>query len=1478
MFNRLANLPGAHLLHSAGSKRNAAVAPPSPAQPVDLFQRSLDRRAKAASAPPPAVTGSAAPLSDPRRSALPAKKTATLDRLKNIVRGHPHTGGNKALIFSASRAREGPLTLQLPAAEQIKAEDRASLVAGAHTLAQRVDTLMATSLAVPLEGERSEAEEPSLLKSAWQKVWPAELFKGGTLKQLVDDDPRYKMVNPVSHEQTEHSEFARLTLLNNVSNGLDELKRAHAAFDHALTAFKDKEAECLAARGRVDQARSRLAPGGAAPADAAALAQARQDLSQAGDDLTRLDAERGHLDAALAVPERGLDQATRGLHAAVTLGAKLDIATHALSTDLLHRKTQFVAEQVRLCQRRLHDTPGQIDDLHALHHGLQAKVELCRIGETDSLIELRLVQGEIAQLTKKVARQEAELHAMRSRLAGDEILPALSWEMAQQLDGDKLELKLLHDILPETTMACERQRRQSHQARAELDAFKPGYAAKLGELTAGDAELTRVAAALDKKVEAARELAERSAVFDLAHQEQALKVIVAAAPGFRARDRVGPGADAFRNQLQRVADQLAPDVLADERAIPRMAKMEIISRAVAKVAGGDPQQGADLLRELMSHPSEHWTPPPSAPAHADAAGAEPSPKLRALFHKMAKVPRGMELLNEIGALHGDAHGGAALGKDQLEALHSYWLADIAHGEESDPAVRAWLDSAKSVATHVMRQTADKPEAFAIDALPLEHRIAFRAVTKGLLSNAAGSEYDKINQAMRMAGEDWLTSAKDERSKYVRWLPRSPIGARRHPTPYEPQTIKMANKALEQQGMAAVTSVGHHAVASLAGRLSDRLTDGGMRSVGGAEPAAARQGQLFDVTAQVLCDYIARQNDAQSRAEPLATASRSTGFQRASHLQKGKLDKHDFELIRREVQARFAQSVQGAAPRGPAKLIKSNPSPAPLPPPFEQMFGAASLEPMAALRQVSEHLSAHLDAGARQVMGWDAEQQGTALDEADRTVRIAKRKQFETKADIVDFYTPLLRDLRLRNQLLMAGGGEIGVGVPLMPWSPVAPFVANVNVNVISNKKEASLQIKRPSFATEFVLSHIETRSHDVKGTFGVGWSLGLLRVAAPALGLKYDQSQAETRYTVLRLLSTKNPDGTRDEEGAREDSVALFDTLMRWDAPGKHPEHEESEPKQFAGPLEAVLALHPKVLIGSGKRGASTRQVAADVSVAARVPFAGGAMSQGVGGNVAIKRDWANERVEERTAQANQRVHDRSHQARTRVTAGFTVGGLVSAVRSPVNPDTPDGKADNHGSWRLMGSLNFLDSTRELWQRSKKTGVTRFTIGDKSGGSQDRADSSPRQVLDYIERNEEEIYMRFLETVPVPKGSDPDTPENRRMAASCLRQLKRDLEGESKKNPNASFGIKKELKPQLSGKVDALNAIEMLAEQDGDQAAADECRQTKNDLMTDEEAWSFKNFVWRSKGKFTSDGGIDFVVRALLKRTVETQVAVTSYG
>ncbi|MES2742492.1 MAG: hypothetical protein V4754_16330 [Pseudomonadota bacterium] len=1494
MFNRLASLTGMHLPPSAGSKRKGAPAPPPPPapppvptpRPVDLFQRGKERRAQAASAPDPVVTGSAAPLSDPRRSALPPSKSGTFSRIKNMARGHPHTGSNKALIFSSARSREGPATLQLPAAQQVKQQNRAALVESAHLLAQRVDTLLATSLAVPAADDSDEAEHTSRIKSAWKKVWPSKLFEAGTLKQLVDDDPHYKQTKRGTRKRTDHSAVGRRTLLNNVSNGLDELKRCQATFDQACKALAEKGHACQEARQRLGKAESRLGPWAPAQSDAAALGTARQGLKQAREELATLEAEHAHLDATVAVHEHRLDQAARGLHAAVTLGAKLDIATQTLATDLLHRKVRFVTEQVDLCQQRLHDTPGAIDDLHALHQGLQAKVELSRMGETDSLIELRMVQGELAQLEKKVARQEAELHRLRSRLAGDDRLPALSWEMAQQLDSDKLELQLLRELVPEASKAYEQHRHQAQHARTELELFMCGSATQLASLTKGDAQLSRVAEELDQRVGAARELAERSAAFELTHEERAIEAMVAAPPGFHARDRVGPDAVAFKDQLQRIADRLEPDLLEEERTLPRLAKMEIISRAVANVVGGDPGQGAELLRELMSHPSQYWTPhPPLADAAQDGeasgvaapgASAEPSPALVALFHKMAKVPRGMELLNEIGSLDGDTHGGAMLDKPQLEALHAYWLADIAHNEERDRSVQAWLSAAMKVATYVMRQTKEAPEAFDINGLSPDDRIAFRAVTKGLLSNAAGSEYDKINQALRMAGEDWLASAKDERSKYVRWLPRSPLGARAHPTPYERQTVKMANKALEQQGMPAVSSEGHQAVARAASRLSDQLTDGGMRSVSGSEPAALRQAELFDVTAQVLCDYIARQSDAHSRAEPLATAARRTAFQRASHLHQAKLDKHDFALIRREVQARYARGGADGAARGPARLIKPNPAPAALPPLFEQMFGAAQLEPMAALRQVSEHLSAHLDADTGQAMGWDAEQQNATLDEADRSVRIAQRKQFETKADIVDFYAPLLRDLRLRNQLLMAGGGEIGVGVPLMPWSPVAPFVANVNVNVVSHKNEASLQIKRPSFATEFVLSQVDTTSHDAKGTFGLGWSLGLFRVAAPAFGLKYDQSQAATRYTVLRLLSTKNPDGTRDEEGAREASVALFDTLVRWDAPDKHPGAERGE--RFAGPLEAILALHPEVLIGSGKRSTATRQVAADVSAAARLPFAGGAVTQGVLANVAIKRDWTNERVEERTAQDNQRVHDRSHQNRTRVTAGFTVGGLVSAVRNPVNPDTPDGKPDKHGSWRLMGALNFVDSTRELWQHSKKTGVTRFAIGDRSGGSRDRADSSPKQVLDYIKQNEEEIYMRFLETVPVPKGSDADTPENRRLAASSLQQLKRDLEGEAKKNPNASFGIKKELKPQLSGKIDALNAIEALALQDGDQAAADECHQTKGDLMKDEEAWSFKNIVWRSKGKLTSDGGIDFVVRAMLKRTVETQMAVTSYG
>lgn len=1434
----------------------------APADPEAGFRRP------AAPPPPAAATGTAAPLSG--RLTRPAGQSHKLSAKQHFLQ-RPITTGSKLIGIGAAHSQERPRVVGLPERAAAAAVDDQRLVAAAGDLGARVKRILDTTLEqlpdVNQRPGRSDAME------ALTSVWPLSLFKAKKIRELIQQDPGYAVAGGAGRPAAPaggHTPNARLALLAKVDAGLQTLARAETSFRDAQQKLADSEIRLAAARAEL-----------AAPAGVAAAAAARDGLR---DNVARLEAAQGAGRHALAGSRKELDAAIRALHGAVTLNTLLGANHNALTADLLQRKTEFVTQQIADCKLNLSraeaGTPAQRGAFEKYSSLLAQAVKNAEQAETLAMTELESLRDRRRQLTAELAVQVAAADAAAASGIGGP-LTAIPEEEGDPAD----ELENLAHVLPQ----FERAHQEVAQALQMVREKYRDEQARLVPLGQAMAVLDTAAAQVAPKADHWKTLSARTAALESEHHGAALAALIATAPGFSAEQLVAPGAAALKAHLGLVAESLPEDDPQAERTLPRLAVIEIISHALADINGGDAGQAAAMLQQLMQQPSHHWSP-------VDGEGAAPPAELRALFHLMAEVPRGMELLDRIGA----RDGRGTMGRAQLEGLHAYWMADKEEtalqaeveagppgaATKAEAGVRTWLANAKTAASHAMRHDKDAPAGHDPAALPRAQRIAYRGVCLGQLSNAPASEYGFINQACLKVGDDWVEDAKDERGKLRRMLPRSPFKPTKGRTPFDAKTLRLASKQLEAQGMPSVKSSAHRQVAQAAAGLSAKLAEGGLRGKAGApgEAGLDREQLHYDLAAQVVCDYIARQKDAASAAEPLVTATARTGFERTKRLYKAELGKQDFELIRREFADRVAQSAGRAAapPRPTGRLVKPMPAGTPaarpgqaapleLPASIRALLEGPDTKPLAVLRGITAHLDAHMPAAAKAELGMadlDADLGFAAVDQA---IVIANRKRFEKRADVLDFYRPMLQELRLRNQLIMTAGGEIGGGIPLLPWSPIAPFVANINLNIFSRKREASFQVKSPTYGVELIMADTTTRASDAKGTLGFGLDLGPFKLNLPAVSLKIDRSRAETEFAVLRVLRNKDKSGVREEQVARDDSLDLLDTLLNWET--KHADGEEP----FSGPLEAILALHPAVLVGSGKKTNNNRQLGADVAVAARAPFAAGHLSGGIGITpLSVKAESAKEVSDERSGYAHQGVHDASHQVRQRANASASVGGLLNVFRTPVNPDAAGGHADAKGSWRMMAPINVLDFSRDLAFNLEKNGATRFAIGDKSGGSVDRVYGTAKDLLAEIEANEEDFYLRFLDTVVVEPGAERNTQANRELAAAALKAFKEDLK-DAKKNANLQFNIKYEMQPRISGWVDSLKALEALALARGDTQAAREHREARSELLSFRSSWAFKNGAIRSKGKDSDDAGFDFVVRLLAKHSAETSVAVAAY-
>ncbi|HEY4542102.1 MAG TPA: hypothetical protein VIG66_07010 [Noviherbaspirillum sp.] len=1242
---------------------------------------------------------------------------------------------------------------------------------------------------------------------------------------------------------------------------------------------------------------------------------------------TRLEAQRAEREQRTSELEQALvtlQEAIKKLHSASAVVSMLDCSDNALATDLISQKLSFVRTQIEQYSAKLAQSDLSIKD----------EIETRKKALTDTREGMLIASKKLEASWNALVHHEALLFASMRQLQKlqqefdalnepqEEIGPAK--EVDEFAAARQARIEELSAVIGETkdriaVMAIELPAAQERVAadqeileewENDFDTSMTAFHDRLTAFFTNEpairqvlAELNLAADQITGKADDWKRRSEETRALEAQIHDRALQLQLAAPSGFSAAALASPAGQQIKASLASFAARLEPDDPEEERELPRLAKIEILSNAIATITDGDAERSARLLQDLMAHPSEHWVPLPQhlgGPVPATLAREQTAPShaassddMRLLFHFMASVPRGTEVLDE-------ASGGAGrkpMGREQLEALQAYWMADKAQLHESSEEVRAWLRDAQFVAAHEARNRKKEPPVFETSALPGDMIRAFRAVKKGLLSNAPGSDYDRINSALAKLGDQWRLAVQDQRHKLLSWLPKSP-NVYADKSPLHPRALKLGMKQLEAQGVSTVRTQGHEAVIGAASALSARLADGFMSRRTGHENIS--DARLFDLTAKVVCDYIAGQRNGPAELAQKRTPMRRTAFHKCERSYQAKLGKQDFEQIRREVAAALAGVEAGAGAGQTRKLIKRNPHSAiQLPAPFAGMlktdhFGRdVKISAPDVLRQIAQAMDVALpETGAVD-----------ALADMETKLAIAGQETLQSKQDVINFFAPFLAEMRLRDQFTLSQGGEFGGGIPLLPIAPPAPFVANASVNVYTRRKEESFQIKSPTYGVEFVFNSVSSRAHDVRIAGGLGISAGWLKLYLPMLSRKREYAKTETGFILVRTLRPKDERGVRKEQESRDEALDLLTKIVCWD----HPDHGPSaDEPPFSGPLDAILEHYPDCLVADGTKTARGWQTGTDLSFAGRFGFADKHLLAGVAATpLNVRTDNKSEVSKERSGYAHQTVLDRSDERRQRLSAGVMAGAIGTFFRKAVNggdevnetgmrdvappPGAMASRAgggsskagaaiDSEGSanWRVMGAANLLDFSKELAYNMEKNGVTRFAIGDKTGGSMDRVYGSPKDLLAAIERNEEEFLLRFLDTIPVSPGAERDTPQNRMVARMQLDWFKKDLQA-MKKDSSMQFNIKHEKQPKITGWDDAFNALEAIAGARGDAGKVRELQKGRRELAAYRSSWSFKNSVFRGKGKDSEDLGVDFGLRAKRTYSAETTRAKGAY-
>jgi hypothetical protein len=851
-----------------------------------------------------------------------------------------------------------------------------------------------------------------------------------------------------------------------------------------------------------------------------------------------------------------------------------------------------------------------------------------------------------------------------------------------------------------------------------------------------------------------------------------------------------------------------PNPSAD--ALPSIGVMEIASDLMAMVCDGDARRAQRLLQAWQSRPARQWM-----QGVADLPDGGPGTEATAVesdVYNMLRlacvVPRGAEVVH----LLGDPADAVPDG-DTLQVMRSFWSADAAQRVEPDAGVRRWLAGAKRVARCRWRGED-------ADGLPEAQKAAYNAVRNGCLSNAAGSPWARHDERMRKAIDEWIVREQPSASWALRML-----APHRRKSPFTAAGLKRAADIAESFGMTTSRSLADEGVRKAAERLADWARADLVRDLGAAG-IERREAKAFAAATLALC----------GRA------------QRHRHASQWRLGSHEAGALR----AAAFDHQHRIAEHAPRVLRKPNRHHA-LPPLFEELT-ARKVGAPEALRAVADQLKlTFADAvpgGRREALAQDAS--------VHRAADIARQKRFRSKEDVVRYFEPVLLGMQLRDKLKLSGGGVVGGGLPSLPYSVPSPVVSPVFSAGWSRKDEAFFQIFMPILGMEISLGGVHTTGPEA--TIGVAAGPELPGVASLQVSVteKLSRQRMRTEGTILRLFRQRG----RDHE-MRAEMLGILDSWVRWEqvhSPGSPP---------YSGPLEAVLARHPRVSLSEIEGHGLARSFVSKVSAGANLKLHGAdghTYKLGVSGAASLKAD----RIAESRTEHGGHVSVKADKGDTAMQK-FSLGVQVNS-QTPANPSqVPLGPGGKHGAIRGDGVPGQLELSRDLYWNLEKHSVSAFTIGGKQDADLDRHYSMAKDMLAEIRSHRDDWLFRCVETLEPDAQGNKDTPANRKTAEELLRTFEARVCELERKSRLCQYNVNYSMRPQASAWIDTFRALEGLAILRGDAQGAANARAASDRTMQQDSTWRPLMLIVREKGRDVRTLGWNFGMRLQRSIGVEGQ-------
>jgi hypothetical protein len=1157
--------------------------------------------------------------------------------------------------------------------------------------------------------------------------------------------------------------------------------------------------------------------------------------------------------ASLQAEKRMLHAASR-LHALVTPSEVNDIAGAVLASDIAVKHLDFTQAELS----RLSDISQELlkqceTDKASLEPALGALVEAHQqICENLQLVqtECTVQQHTHASLKNDLSLVVGHKNALQQRLTAIAGQPEANAEVnVDELSSIQAECthfgqleETLNGLIAEIgALATSAEERVEHmvgeaeRVLGQLDVVMRGlHTAQTG---IQGAEKAREALASAKAVVGERlgvtttENQKIHAISDDLSAESVVTMLLHP-PGFGASESLR----ALSRELNSATNAMPTNPAAD--ALPKTDIAESLSYALAIVSGGDAQRATVLLRELRARSTLSMVMrEDSAGASSSSSGQTPA-DIKALFHLMAAMPRGIEVLQSLGN-----NAGEVLASKQLVALRVYWQADMAISQSKSAPVKAWLNDAKLVAAERLQLDPGADLDQHLSERFGERQLgAYNAVRNGYVTNEPGSPYGARDKELRKVGEEWM---QRRLGRYGEGLLRG-LAPSRAKTPFTSHALANTAAMGERFGITTHASKVAAAISAAASSLGETAKGLPMSALNSDE-------QMHCLAVTVLCDHI-RENFTELRA----------------------LTPADFDAIRK----RFNQALPTPAAGASAKKQA-------LPEPFEEYAAEANamarssrsfplgrkanigVSAESVLRDVSEQiLQRHAEHLSPQQI--DSIVGGLGLDTSEvqdnfRLSHISRYGQgqklrLDDNQDLVEFYRPMFAEWGLRNKLKTSNGGALGLGLPFLPY--ISPnIVGPVLTAGYSEKQEAFVQFFQPILGFEMMVG--ESKSKTTEGSVGVtvGKTHGKHLYGGGTATIPATHERMKMNGTVVRFLRARGQD-----EAQRRNMLKAWESTVLWK--DLKPTNSDAG---FSGPMEAILSRLPDAVVTGFEAGSVATQVEVRGSAGLRLQTKPDSRKAEFGlGAILTGKAKAQRAFEYRTEDkaAVYVVSDKSSTGKQTAAASLDVQLPLprNARALPLSHD----KHDKDGT--LGGGSVPIDFSfeREFAQHLQKHGLSPFRINDKQDGDLDRHYFGAKEMLAEISANRDQWCARALETMPEVSGTK-DTPENRAEARRLLAQFEKDIVALEKEGKYCQFNVNYSMRPQASGRIDGARLVGGLAETLGDASRVNEKVKLADAVLQQPATWRPLMLIVREKGKEATNLGLNYGLRVQSVATVDGQ-------